>query len=184
MGIRLGRIGRTTGSYEKLKQAPCQFLVSCWHKATMASTAKPTFKKEEATLVSGEAFKAVPVKDGASAIHAVLAMTLKHTADVFHAVLDAVADHYKISKDEMMDVVLAHPAYTGVVLDPVISDLGFLRPADEVPKATAPAAAAEAPKPKAKKFVVKKAISGAPSGAAPSAATPSAATPLIPTDGH
>ena len=133
----------------------------------MASAAKPTFKKEETTLVNGEEFKAVPVKDGTSAMHAVLAMTLKHTADVFHAVLDAVADHYKISKDEMMDVVLAHPAYKGVVLDPVISDLGFLRQAD----APVSAPPAEAPKPKAKKFVVKKALSGA-------------APAPIPTDSH
>ncbi len=138
--------------------------------------AKPTFKKEEATLVSGEEFKAVPVKDGASAMHAVLAMTLKHTADVFHAVLDAVADHYKISKDEMMDVVLAHPAYKGAVLDPVISDLGFLRQAD----APVAAPAADAPKPKAKKFVVKK--PAAPSAAPPPA--PSGAAALIPADGH
>lgn len=127
----------------------------------MASTSKPKFKRETATLVSGEEFKPASVTDGKTAIHALLAITLKHTADVLHGVLDAVSEHYKIPKDEIMDVVLQHPAYKGIVLDPIISDLGFLRTEEQAPKPEPP----KANPPTKKKFtVIKKVATPPPEG--------------------
>lgn len=97
-------------------------------------------------MASGEIYPRHDVKDGKTALAAVLHMTLAHTADVFHAVLDAVSDHYKISKDEMMDVVLQHPSYTGVVLSPVLTDLGYF---------ASPGGETKPPQKPKKKFVVK-----------------------------
>lgn len=114
----------------------------------MASSAKSIqIQHSDAPIMaSGEMYQRHEVKDGKTALATVLHMTLAHTADVFHAVLDAVSDHYKISKDEMMDVVLQHPSYTGVVLSPVIVDLGYFAP---------PGAEMKSPQKPKKKFVVK-----------------------------
>ncbi len=114
------------------------------------ATKKFQFKKTEeqpTVLASGEAYQPHEVKDGKTAMAAALHLTLAHTAEVFHGIVDAISEHYKIPKDEMMDVVMAHPAYTGITVSPVLTDLGYF----------APAPAPEAPKPK-KKFVVKKAV--------------------------
>lgn len=102
-------------------------------------------------MASGEAYVPHEVKDGKAALSAVLHMTLAHTADVFHGILDAVSDHYKISKDEMMDVVMNHPAYKGVTLSPVLNDLGYF---PETPAVKPPESDPE-PKSTKKKFVVK-----------------------------
>ena len=126
-----------------------------------SSKPKFAFKRETATLASGEEFKPAPVADGKTAMHALLSLTLKHTADVLHGVLDAVSEHYKIPKDEIMDVVLQHPAYKEITLDPVLSDLGFLRTAEPVAEAAAPPQ--EKPKAPKKKFtVIKKVVTPPP----------------------
>lgn len=122
-----------------------------------SSKPKFTFKSETTTLASGEEFKPAPVTDGKAAMSALLSITLKHTADVLHGVLDAVSEHYKIPKDEIMDVVLQHPAYKEITLDPVLSDLGFLRTAEPVAEPQAN------PKPVKKKFtVIKKVVTPPP----------------------
>jgi len=116
------------------------------------SAKKFQFKKAEAegtVLASGEAYAPHDVKDGKTALAAVLHLTLNHTADVFHGIVDAISEHYKIPKDEMMDVVMAHPAYTAITLSPMLADLGYFAQ----PKAESK----PEPKPK-KKFVVKKAV--------------------------
>ena len=51
------------------------------------------------------------VKDPQTAMKAVLEIVFKHTADVFELVVDAISEHYKIDKAEMMDVILKNPAY-------------------------------------------------------------------------
>jgi hypothetical protein len=137
-------------------RGPPIFTNNCPPKAKMASSnRKFAFKRETATLASGEEFKAAPVADGKTAMHAILSITLKHTADVLHGVLDAVADHYKIPKNEIMDVVLQHPAYKEITLDPVLSDLGFLRE-EPVAKETAPSQEKPKAVPKKKFTVIKK----------------------------
>jgi hypothetical protein len=111
------------------------------------------FKKAEeqpTVLASGETYQPHEVKDGKAALAAVLHLMMAHTADVFHGIVDAISDHYKIPKDEMMEVVMAHPAYTEIIANPVLTDLGYFA------QAPAPAPTTESPKPK-KKFVVKKA---------------------------
>ena len=61
------------------------------------------------------------VKDPKTAMKAVLSIVFQHTADVFELIVDAVSEHYKIDKTEMMDVILKNPAYinkeTNVILD-------------------------------------------------------------------
>lgn len=102
------------------------------------------FKTEPVTRVGeSEPYRPLAVKDGKTAMHAALSIILNHTAEVFHGVVDAISDHYKISKDEMMDVILSHPAYTSITTNPVINDLGYMQPEPEA-------------KPKSKKkFVIK-----------------------------
>ena len=121
----------------------------------MEQPKKFAFKAKPTTLVSGATYEPVEVKDGKAAVHALLAMTLAHTAEVFHGILDAVADQYKIDKEQMMDVVLAHPAYTSIRTSEILNSLGYFdRPATTPPAPEAPVAApAAAPK---KKFKVKK----------------------------
>lgn len=102
---------------------------------------------EPTVVASGETYTPHEVKDGKTALAAVLHMTLAHTADVFHGILDAVSDHYKISKDEMMDVVLNHPSYKAITMSPALNDLGYFQPAVD---------ASSAPPKQKKKFIVKK----------------------------
>lgn len=97
-------------------------------------------------------YRPIEVKDGKTAMHAVMSIFINHSAEVFHGVVDAISDHYKIPKDEMMDVILSHPAYTDIMVNPILNDLFYLRP--EAAAAQAPAAVTAEPKPK-KKYVVK-----------------------------
>ena len=82
-----------------------------------------------------------PVKDSKTAMKAVLGIVFQHTADVFELIVDAVSEHYKIDKAEMMDVILKNPAYINKETN-VIIDMGHL----------------PEPKPKKKRFIVKKAL--------------------------
>lgn len=122
--------------------------VSNKQSATMASF---TFKSEPVTCIGEtEPYKPIEVKDGKTAMHAVMSIFMNHTAEVFHGVVDAISDHYKISKDEMMDVILSHPAYTQIAVNPILNDLHYLRPEAKGP-------VAPQPKPK-RKYVVKAAV--------------------------
>ena len=117
------------------------------------------FVKKPAT-VNGEPYVPTPVKDKKDAMNALLCVVLNHTAEVFHGIVDAISDHYKIDKDEMMDIVTGHPAYTSIVLSPVLNDLGYLSKPEE----------SVAPKPK--KSTTKKVVSKAPEPAPAPAAEP------------
>ena len=66
-----------------------------------------------------------PVKDPKTAMKAVLGIVFQHTADVFELIVDAVSEHYKIDKAEMMDVILKNPAYINKETN-VIVDMGHL----------------------------------------------------------
>jgi hypothetical protein len=110
-----------------------------------------TFKSEPVTCVGEtEPYKPIEVKDGKTAMHAVMSIFMNHSAEVFNGIVDAISDHYKISKDEMMDVILSHPAYTQIAVNPILNDLFYLRPEAVKPE----------PKPK-KRYVVKKAAPAA-----------------------
>jgi hypothetical protein len=80
------------------------------------------------TIVSGkpDGYVQIPVSGATEGTIAALHIVLKHTADVFHGVVDAIAEHYGLNKDEMMDVIAKHPKYTGIVQNPVLEDLGYL----------------------------------------------------------
>lgn len=109
------------------------------------------FVKKEA-FMNGEPYVPTPVKDKKDAMNAVLSVVLNHTADVFRGVIDAISEHYKIDKDEMMDIVTSHPAYTSIVLNPVLNDLGYLSKEEAVPP----------PEPKPKKSTTKKVVPRTP----------------------
>ena len=83
-------------------------------------------KRTEPMRVEEEVFPFTPVKDGPTAMNAVLSILLQHTSEVFHAVVEAVSDHYKIDKEEMMDAVLKHPAYKKQKDNHVFIDMGYL----------------------------------------------------------
>lgn len=93
---------------------------------------KFVIKRTEPMRVEEEVFPFTPVKDGPTAMHAVLSILLQHTSDVFHAVVEAVSDHYKIDKEEMMDAVLSHPAYKKQKDNVVFIDMGYLPKKDEL----------------------------------------------------
>lgn len=89
-------------------------------------------------------------KTAEDATKAVLAIVLNHTAETFHGIVNAISEHYKLDKDEMMSVVINHPSFKEGVVDPVLNDLGFLGlNASGAPEPVEPA------KP-TKKFVIKK----------------------------
>ncbi len=118
-----------------------------------------TFKSEPVTCVGEtEPYRPIEVKDGKTAMHAVMSIFMNHSAEVFHGVVDAISDHYKIPKDEMMDVILSHPAYTQIGVNPILNDLYYLRP--EAVKPESEEKPEPAPKPK-KRYVVKKAVAPA-----------------------
>ena len=133
--------------------------------------------KAKPAMMNGEPYVATPVNDKKDALKAVLSIVMAHTADVFHGIVDAISDHYKIDKDEMMDVIMSHPAYNSIICSPVLNDLGYLSKPDEpapapvpkksttkkvgskpqvepVPTSTEPAPAE--PAPVKKRFIIKK----------------------------
>jgi hypothetical protein len=109
-------------------------------QSAKAPRRKFAFKAAPVETTEGS-YQPLQVKDGPTAIHALLAITLAHTADVFEGIVDAIHDHYKIDKEEMMRVVVAHPAYTSIQTSKILNDLGYFSAAKPEPK---------------KKFIVKK----------------------------
>ena len=105
----------------------------------------------------GVIYNPVKVTDGASALSALLAITMNHTAEVFHGVLDGITEHYKIDKAEMMEVIKAHPSYKNIQTPTIINDLCYFDPAVVAAATTtvSPAPATAPPKPKA--FKIRKA---------------------------
>ena len=73
-----------------------------------------------------DGYVSVPVSNQSDAMIATLQIVLSHTADVFQGVVDAVAEHYKLDKEEMMAVIRKHPKFMGVIQNPVLQDLGYL----------------------------------------------------------
>jgi len=103
--------------------------------------------KTKAALPNGTPVPVVEKpKTAEDATKAVLAIVLNHTAETFHGIVNAISEHYKLDKDEMMSVVVNHPSFKEGVVDPVLNDLGFLG---------LNACDAEVAKP-TKKFVIKK----------------------------
>lgn len=134
--------------------------------STAAASAPPVavkrfaFKKK-GTFANGDPVMpedVAPVKAPVDATKAVLAIVLNHTAEVFHGVVDAICEHYSLSKEEVMGVVVAHPKFTEVIAHPVLNDMGFLTK-EEV------SAPLSAPPPPKKPFKIVKKVK-APSGAA------------------
>ena len=115
---------------------------------------KFAFKSAKKTA-GGADFEPEEVKDGRGALQAVLNITLNHTAEVLIAMVTAISDHYKIPKEEMMDVVQAHPAYKSIILNPVLNDLGYCHPTEATAAAPAELEGKPEPKPK-KKFIVRR----------------------------
>ena len=67
-----------------------------------------------------------PVKDAETAMAAVMHMVLKHTADVLRGLLGAVADHYGLDENEVINVAAEHPRVKMLVVEPALHELGYL----------------------------------------------------------
>ena len=65
-----------------------------------------------------------PVTDAKSGMQAALTILFSHTADVFQGIVEAIADKYKLDKEEMISVIVAHPAFTEIKLHPILQELG------------------------------------------------------------
>jgi hypothetical protein len=76
------------------------------------------------------------VKDARSGFKAALHIVLKHTADIFEAVVGIVAEKYELDQEEMLSMIVSHPKWSQLQMNPVLHDLGY---------GLAPAAAVEAP---------------------------------------
>ncbi len=77
-------------------------------------------------MTNGETYTPVPITDGKTAMRACLHMILKHTADMFEGLVDVVAEKYKLDKEEMMNVIIDHPRFKEMSVDPVMLDLGYI----------------------------------------------------------
>ena len=108
------------------------------------SAPKLKFQSRQVEL-DGVIYKPVKVTNGASALSALLAITMNHTAEVFHGVLDGITEHYKIDKAEMMEVIKAHPSYKNIETPTIINDLCYFDPA--VVAAAAPTVVSPTPAP-------------------------------------
>jgi len=79
-------------------------------------------------LSRGRIFLLVPKMskpvDAKSGMQAALTILFSHTADVFEGVVEAIADKYKLDKEEMISVIVAHPAFTKIKLHPILQELG------------------------------------------------------------
>jgi hypothetical protein len=107
--------------------------------------------ESKVAIISGktDGYVTIPVTNPTEGTIAALHILLNHTADVFHAIVGAVSEHYKLDKDEMMTVILKHPKYTGVSVNPVLQDMGYLYK-EIAPAARLPAEVIDAPKTKFK----------------------------------
>lgn len=83
-------------------------------------------KSDPVLLANGELYAPAPVKDGNTAMRAVVHMMLKHTADMLVTMVDIVAEEHGLNKDEMMETIIQHPKYKDMYVNPVIYDLGYL----------------------------------------------------------
>lgn len=77
-----------------------------------------------------EEFKSREGDTSKAALSLVMTMLLKHTAEMLEVVVEAVAEKYGHSVDEMMEVVKTHPKFTGLAVDPALHDLAGAAPAD------------------------------------------------------
>lgn len=132
----------------------------------MSAASKKFQFKPKAVVKEGVEIVTTPITNAHTGMEAVMNIVLAHTADVFRAVVDAVAEHYSLDKEEMMEVITRHPKFVEVTTHPVLSDAGAFskvpvtkEPIDELTEATAAmtiAAAASAAPVSKKRFVIRK----------------------------
>jgi len=89
-------------------------------------------------------YKPSPVVDAKSGLHAALHMVMKHTADMFVTIVDVLSEKYSLDKEEMFGVILEHPKYKDMYVNPVLLDLGYINSETKAE----PEAKAEEPEPK------------------------------------
>jgi hypothetical protein len=134
------------------------------------ATKKFVFKSKPTDAVGNPMKQIAAVKGPNTAMSAVINILTNHVAEVFHAIVDGISEKYAIDKEEMMAVILNHPAYVEITGNPVINDIETLtgEPApkevpnpveglDEVMGALSSAEPAPVP-PVAPKFKIKKAV--------------------------
>lgn len=126
---------------------------------------------------------------GRDALRGLLEAVLSHTADVFVTMVDIVSENYGVSQEEMIEVIKAHPKWTGMKVDPLLHGLTEVEP--KVEPEPGPKAEQEPAKPKrqwseeakaaaAAKRAAKKAGAPAPEPPAPEPAAPEPAAPEPP----
>jgi hypothetical protein len=65
----------------------------------------------------------IEVKTPHDGLRASLEILLQHCADFHIRILDIISTHYKIDKDEMINIVQNHPLYKNMLVHPVIPDI-------------------------------------------------------------
>jgi len=91
------------------------------------------FEIKRTAPIENDAAPFVPVKDAPTAMNAVLTVVMQHTSDVFQNILTAISEHYKIDREEMLNVIVNHPAYKNIEKHDVIRDMGYLPSPEEEP---------------------------------------------------
>jgi len=64
-----------------------------------------------------------PVEGPSDALRVLLQTSLSHMADFQVMLLEVISEKYGHSIDEMLEVIVAHPRYKNLVVDPLLTEL-------------------------------------------------------------
>jgi hypothetical protein len=85
-----------------------------------------------------------PVTDAPSAMRAAVHTVLNHTAEVFISIVDIISKHYGHDREEMCKMIGEHPQFLGIMSNPILRDIGYLKAPEESVPVPEPVAAAAA----------------------------------------
>jgi hypothetical protein len=72
-----------------------------------------------------------PVTDAPSAMRAAVHTVLNHTAEVFISIVDIISKHYGHDREEMCKMISEHPQFLGIMSNPILRDIGYLKAPEE-----------------------------------------------------
>ena len=72
-----------------------------------------------------------PVEGPSDALRVLLQTSLSHMADFQVMLLEVISEKYGHSVDEMLEVIVAHPKYKNLVVDPLLTELASPSPSQD-----------------------------------------------------
>ena len=89
------------------------------------------------TMADGEEYVPREIKTKEDAYTASLHLIYSHVATFHRTIVSIIANKYKISEDEILNVVVNHPAFKDMQINPLIHSLGYFK-IDDVKEAVGP----------------------------------------------